>query len=88
MPQPILIDGVWVPSRGSRTREVRNPATLECIDTVADSSAEDVDAAVQAASRAQRDWWKLPGVEKAKLLHEIATRLRAGERSLSTLMAR
>jgi acyl-CoA reductase-like NAD-dependent aldehyde dehydrogenase len=88
MPQPILIDGVWVPTRGARIREIRNPATLECIDTVGDASAEDVDAAVQAASRAQRDWWKLPGVEKAKLLHEIATRLRAGERALSTLMAR
>jgi acyl-CoA reductase-like NAD-dependent aldehyde dehydrogenase len=88
MPQPILIDGAWVPTRGSRIREIRNPATLECIDTVGDASAEDVDAAVQAASRAQRDWWKLPGVEKAKLLHEIATRLRAGERALSTLMAR
>jgi acyl-CoA reductase-like NAD-dependent aldehyde dehydrogenase len=88
MPQPILIDGAWVPSRGSRTREIRNPATLECIDTVIDSVPEDVDAAVEAASRAQRDWWKLPGVEKARHLHEIATRLRAGERALSTLMAR
>ena len=77
MPQPILIDGAWVPSRGARIREIRNPATLECIDSVADASAADVDAAVQAASHAQRDWWKLPGPEKAKHLHEIATRLRA-----------
>jgi acyl-CoA reductase-like NAD-dependent aldehyde dehydrogenase len=88
MPQPILIDGAWVPSRGSRTRDIRNPATLERIDTVTDAAAEDVDAAVQAASRAQHHWWKLPGIEKARHLHEIAAKLRAGERALSTLMAR
>ncbi|HEX3234956.1 MAG TPA: aldehyde dehydrogenase family protein [Gemmatimonadales bacterium] len=88
MPQPILIDGAWVPSRGSRTRDIRNPATLECIDSVTDAAAEDVDAAVRAASRAQHGWWKLPGIEKARHLHEIAAKLRAGERALSTLMAR
>jgi betaine-aldehyde dehydrogenase len=88
MPRNLLINGSWVPSRSARTREIRNPATLELIDVVSDASASDVDAAVQAAKQAQHAWWKTPGVEKAKLLHEVASKLRQRERALSTLMCR
>jgi betaine-aldehyde dehydrogenase len=88
MPKPFLIDGAWVPSTGARTLEIHNPATLERLDTVADAGAEDVDAAIQAARKAQHAWWRMPGVEKAKYLHEIATKIRARERALSTLMTR
>jgi acyl-CoA reductase-like NAD-dependent aldehyde dehydrogenase len=88
MPKPLLIAGSWVPSRSARTREIRNPATLELIDVVSDADASDVDAAVQAAREAQHAWWKTPGVEKAKLLHEVATKIRQRERALSTLMCR
>mgnify|MGYP000470457131 CR=1 FL=1 len=52
MPKPLLINGSWVPSRSPRTREIRNPATLEVIDVVPDADAGDVDAAVQAATTA------------------------------------
>ena len=86
MPKNLLINGAWVPSRSARTREIKNPATLEAIDVVAD--AGDVDAAVQAARQAQHAWWKTPGVEKGKLLHEVATKIRGRERALSTLMCR
>ncbi|MGH7498727.1 MAG: aldehyde dehydrogenase family protein, partial [Gemmatimonadales bacterium] len=88
MPRPFLIDGAWVPSLSASTREIHNPATLEIIDTVADASPADVDAAVRAATKAQHAWWRLPGVEKAKHLHDIASRIRSRERALSTLMAR
>src|ERR1043166_5984208 len=88
MPKPLLIAGTWVPSRSARTREIRNPATLDLIDVVSDADASDVDAAVEAAKKAQHDWWKTPGVEKAKLLHEVATKSRQRERALSTLMCR
>jgi acyl-CoA reductase-like NAD-dependent aldehyde dehydrogenase len=88
MPRQILINGTWAPSRSRATREIRNPATLELIDTVAECDAADVDAAVEAAAQAQYAWWKLPGVDKAKHLHEIATRIRQRERELSTMMCR
>ena len=88
MPKNLLINGAWVPSRSARTREIKNPATLEAIDVVADADAGDVDAAVQAARKAQHAWWKTPGVEKGKLLHEVATKIRGRERALSTLMCR
>ncbi len=88
MPRPLLIDGAWAPSRSAVTRDIVNPATLERLDTVADAGPADVDAAVAAARKAQYAWWKLPGVEKGKHLHDIATKIRARERALSTLMTR
>jgi betaine-aldehyde dehydrogenase len=85
---PLLIDGAWVQARAGATREIRNPATLEPLGRVADGGPEDVDAAVEAAARAQPAWWRVPGVEKAHYLRTVAGKIRAQERPLSTLMAR
>jgi betaine-aldehyde dehydrogenase len=87
-PHPILINGQWRPAHGPTTRTITNPATLEVVGLTSDCDVADVDAAVGAASAAQRDWWKVPGVEKAKLLREVARRIRDKERELSTLMTR
>src|SRR5512147_2450784 len=84
----ILRDGHWTAARSRDTRFIRNPATLELVGTVPECNADDVDAAVGTAAMAQRDWWKLPGVEKGKLLHDVAGRIRARERELSSLMTR
>ncbi len=85
---PILVDGSWVPSRSAVTREIRNPATLELVGLTADCGPDDVQAAVEAAARAQPEWWRIPGVEKAKLLRQVAARIRAAEHELSTLLTR
>lgn len=84
----ILRDGHWTTARSRDTRFIRNPATLELVGTVPECNADDVDAAVDAAAAAQRAWWKVPGVEKAKYLREIAARIRVREHELSTLMVR
>lgn len=82
----ILINGEWVSAKSSESRQIHNPATLETLGKVAECGKEDVDAAVQAARRAQKAWWKTPGVEKAKLLREIGARIRSKEHELSRLM--
>ncbi len=83
---PLLLNGQWVPSQSRQTREITNPATLQRVGTVPECGAEDVNAAVEAAARAQQAWWKTPGVEKAKLLRDVAAKIRAHERDLSRLM--
>ncbi|MDH4132272.1 MAG: aldehyde dehydrogenase family protein, partial [Gemmatimonadota bacterium] len=83
----ILIDGRWVAARSTATRPVLNPATLEQVGAVPECGPEDVAAAVEAAARAQPDWWRIPGVEKAKLLREVGAKIRAAEHELSHLMA-
>jgi betaine-aldehyde dehydrogenase len=87
-PHPILINGQWRAAHSQTTRPIINPATLESVGLTADCDAADVDAAVGAAAAAQKAWWKTPGVEKAKLLREVASRIRGRERELSTLMTR
>ncbi len=84
--QKILIDGAWVDPLSESTREILNPTNLKPLGTVADCGAADLDRAVAAARAAQRDWWKVPAVEKAKLLREIGARIRVREQELATLM--
>lgn len=87
-PAPILIDGHWPTPRSKVLRPILNPATLEQVGLAADCTADEVALAVEAAARAQPAWWRVPGVEKAKLLREAAQRIRAQEHELSRLMAR
>jgi betaine-aldehyde dehydrogenase len=82
----ILINGAWVEALSRTSREVVNPATLESLGRVPDCGTEDIDRAVGAAKGAQHAWWKLPGVEKAKLLREVGARIRAREHALAKLM--
>jgi betaine-aldehyde dehydrogenase len=86
--QSILIQGNWVTPQSPHLREIRNPANLELLGTAADCGQEDVNAAVFAARNAQQSWWRVPGVEKAKLLREVGRRVREMESDLSRLMTR
>lgn len=85
---PILVQGRWFTPRSRILRPILNPASLEQVGLTADCSAEEVDLAVQAAAAAQPDWWRIPGVEKARLLREVGARIRAQEHELSRLMTR
>ncbi|MFN8060549.1 MAG: aldehyde dehydrogenase family protein [Vicinamibacterales bacterium] len=84
--EPILVAGQWRPAQSSAAMTITNPATLEPLGVVPDCDSRDVDAAVAAAQGAQRDWWKVPGVEKAKLLREIGARIRGREHALARTM--
>jgi betaine-aldehyde dehydrogenase len=82
----ILINGEWVDAISEASRVITNPATLKPLGTVPDCGPADVARAVAAAKAAQHGWWKIPGVEKAKLLREIGARIRAREHALASLM--
>lgn len=86
--KPILINGEWIQAHSKKSLEILNPTNAQRIDEVPDCDSIDVDQAVKAAKRAQNSWWKMPGAEKANLLHEVARRFRKNERNLSTLMTK
>jgi betaine-aldehyde dehydrogenase len=67
---------------------VENPYSEETIASVALPSAEQVDAAVSAAREAAPPWAATPGVERAEMLHEVATRLRERTDALAEMMTR
>ncbi|WP_069384333.1 aldehyde dehydrogenase [Halomonas caseinilytica] len=56
--------------------DVRNPANGEILSRVPESSPEDVESALQAARRAQKDWARRPAVERAAYLHRLAEKIR------------
>ena len=83
--------GMWIDhkresAQSGETMRVENPATEEIIATVPRAQAADVAAAVERARHAQREWRRVPGVEKARLLHEVAARIRAMHRELAEVM--
>ena len=81
----LLIGGQRVRGEGEPLA-VENPATEETVATVATPSEEQVAEAISTAREAQRDWERTPAVERAELLHEVATRLRSRSDELAQLM--
>jgi 5-carboxymethyl-2-hydroxymuconic-semialdehyde dehydrogenase len=64
-----LINGKSTPARDYF--ETVNPANQEVLAEVADGTAEDVDAAVQAAKNAFPAWAAKPAAERAKLVRKL-----------------
>src|SRR6267143_5794979 len=67
---------------------VINPADEEVIGHVPRSTADDADRAVRAAREAFRKWRWVPGLDKAAMLHKVASLMRAKQKDLATLMTR
>ena len=70
----LYIDGAYVPSRGSR-QPVVDPATEQLTGEFALATGDEIEAAVAAARRAQREWWALSALDRAGELHRVADRL-------------
>ena len=80
------IEGRASASQSGETLAVENPTTEATLGTVPRARVADVALAVAAARRAQPAWRRLPGLDKARLLHEIAARIRASQRQLAEIM--
>src|SRR5579872_2931526 len=72
----------------AKTLPVFNPATGEVIDQVPMSTAEDVDAAVQAAVRAYRSWSRTPVMERVRLMFRFKAVLEEHFEELAALVTR
>ncbi len=81
----MLIRGESVAGDGP-TLAVENPYTEATIESIGTASEAQVDAAVAAASEAAPMWAAIPAVERAEMLHEVATRLRAKTEVLAETM--
>lgn len=82
-----LIDGKLVPSVSGSTFSVKNPATMLEIGKAAEGDGQDVDQAVAAAKRAQRDWAKTSARQRGKLIMECGRILEAHAQELGLLVA-
>ena len=82
-----LIDGAESPARDGKTIDVLNPHSGQAIARIPRSAAADIDAAVGAARRAQRDWDAVPAVQRGEILHRIANLMEARREQLSAIVA-
>jgi len=82
----LFIDGREVPSSDGGVFSSVNPATEEVIAEVSRATPADVDRAIRAARRAQKNrWGSLPGRERAKYLFRIARLLQERSREFAVL---
>ncbi|MBV9655341.1 MAG: aldehyde dehydrogenase [Acetobacteraceae bacterium] len=78
MPALLLnyVDGVSLPAAGGERIPVYNPARDTVLSEMPDTSAEVVNRAVAAAKAAQKDWAKLPAIQRAAALRKISGKIR------------
>ena len=68
----LFINGRFIPNGSRKMIQVLNPATEEVISEVPQATEEDVKAAVDAAYEAQKSWAKIPAIQRAGYLRELA----------------
>jgi betaine-aldehyde dehydrogenase len=73
----MYINGQFTTGASKESIEVHNPATEEVLDAVPRGTPADAAAAVSAAKAAFDGWRRTPANERAKLLHEVAAKIRA-----------
>src|ERR1700722_2992458 len=82
----LWINGKTRPASDGATYEVINPANGKPIASVSQGTADDVDAAVKAASAAYRgEWGRFGPSDRAAALRRLAEAIRANEEELALL---
>ncbi|MDB5523646.1 MAG: Aldehyde dehydrogenase [Rhizobium sp.] len=82
-----FINGTFQPSSSGKGFATYEPATSAELARIAIGTAEDVDAAVNAARKAQAPWAKLSGHQRARHLYAIARMIQKHGRLLAVVEA-
>ena len=83
----MFINGEFADTSSKKTIPVINPSTEEIISEIPACTVADADAAVLAAEKAQKSWAKLPAIERAAYLHEIAHLVRANADEIAHILS-
>jgi len=84
-----FINGQWVESKSGKTFENRNPAdTDDLVGIFQKSNADDVNMAIDAASKAYKKWRLVPAPKRGELLFRVADRLVKEKEAISQQMTR
>ncbi|KAJ2997436.1 hypothetical protein NUW58_g658 [Xylaria curta] len=88
-PTGLFINNEFVCSQAGTTLETIDPATEQQIAIVQAASAEDIDNAVEAASRALKDpsWKLLPATDRGTLMYELADLIEHNRQLFATIDA-
>lgn len=84
----MFIDGKFEENVSGKWIQVLNPSTEEVISWMPDGTVEDARRAINAAEQAQPGWEKLPAVQRAAYLPQIAAGIRRREQELTDIIVR
>ena len=84
----ILLDGEFRRSEATEGRDVIDPATGDVISEIAETSAAEIDAAVEVGQAAHRKWWRMSALERSEIMHEVANDLLAMKPLLAETLTR
>jgi aldehyde dehydrogenase (NAD+) len=79
------INGKWHKPKSKKYFDSNNPANNVHIANVADGSTEDVNQAVVAARKAQKQWYAIGGHARAKYLYALARQIQKHSRLFAVL---
>jgi betaine-aldehyde dehydrogenase len=84
-PRGLYIGGRWVGPAEDKSFASINPSNMEKLADVPAAGQSDVDAAVQAAKTAFKDWSRAPIKERARCLEQLADRIEENADELALL---
>merc|ERR1719391_1242979 len=84
----LFINNEWVhPDGGRKTYETRSPGSGTILASTTQGTSEDVDTAVEAASKAFKTWSALSGFERAKHIYSLARHVQKHSRLVAVVEA-
>ena len=82
-----LVGKEWLDSSSGKTSQVMNPATKELIDTIPDSTLEDVDRVVKTAYSSQKVWANMPIYQRGEILKKFVNLVEQHKDKLAALLS-
>ncbi len=83
-----LIDGKWVDAGSGKSIPVTDPATGEQLATIPGLSAQEIEQVIAIAERAQAQWKKLSGKDRAQILRRWFDLIIANADDIAMIMTR
>lgn len=84
----LFIDGTWRKGGGRTLIDVIDPASEVVVATVPAASTGDLDEALQAVERCFPAWAARSAMDRAKVLHDAAARLRSRRDEIAAMLTR
>ncbi|WP_147802479.1 aldehyde dehydrogenase [Alkalicoccus halolimnae] len=85
-PHKLYINGKFTDSTAKDTIDIVNPATEEVISRISNGTEEDVEKAVSAAFKAQKNWEGTPSNERGRIVREIGLKMKENRETFIKLL--
>ncbi|KAL4439898.1 hypothetical protein ABPG75_002899 [Micractinium tetrahymenae] len=82
------VAGQWSESSSGKLQAILSPQTNSTFAQVQACTQQEVDAAFQAAKKAQKDWAKVPLWKRAELLHRVAALMRENAQPIADVLVK